>query len=450
MFAGPFADLDACTVCSEPRLDNRKKPRNAFRYLPIIPRLQAFFKSQRIIDMLLYRQQLGPFEGTLRDVFDSEHFRELLNKKVVVDGVEYQHKFGESTWDLFGGFTTDGVNLWRGLGTVQSRASVTCWPVAIIIYSFDPKLRTQLKHVFSLGVIPGPHSPKHLSSFLYPFYDECRKLAVGVPTYHARLEEMFPMRFFVIFDTLDMPALAKANGGKSAGAIIPCHKCPVEGIRDITKNSTTYYVPHQRPDDEESRTEYLLANLKTHEFFEESWHALAEAETMRDYEKIQKSHGITCVPILGLLPSIDMGKSFPYGAMHLLFENNAPNMVLHWKGIYKNLDPRDDPYALDDKTWAQIGLETAATVRTTPSTMSRATPDIWLHSSKFTAESWAFWITWLSPYLMKDRLPAIHYEDLLLLTDIIKAVTSLEISEECLETLEINLKKWHAQYEEYV
>jgi hypothetical protein len=184
LFAGPFADLDACKICSEPRRDNRGKPRNVFRYLPIIPRLQAFFQSERIIDMLRYRQELGPYEGTLRDVFDGEHFRDILGKTVSIDGVDYEHKIGDSEWDIFLGFTFDGVSLWRGLGSIQSRASATCWPVAVIVYSFNPILRTRQEHIFSLGIIPGPHSPKHVNSFLHPFFDECRKGAIGILTFH--------------------------------------------------------------------------------------------------------------------------------------------------------------------------------------------------------------------------------------------------------------------------
>lgn len=42
-FTGPFADAVVCPICSEPRLDEYNKPRNIFRYLPLIPRLKAFF-----------------------------------------------------------------------------------------------------------------------------------------------------------------------------------------------------------------------------------------------------------------------------------------------------------------------------------------------------------------------------------------------------------------------
>ncbi|KIM19972.1 hypothetical protein M408DRAFT_168296, partial [Serendipita vermifera MAFF 305830] len=146
-FTGPYKDLIKCKICEEPRYDNRGKPRNVFRYLPLIPRLQAFFTSDRIMDMLQYRQELGPYEGTMRDVFDSEHFRELLDTTIKVDGVEYPHKIGESEWDIFVGFTFDGVSLWRGLGSIKARASTTCWPSAVIIYSFNPTLRTRLEHV---------------------------------------------------------------------------------------------------------------------------------------------------------------------------------------------------------------------------------------------------------------------------------------------------------------
>jgi hypothetical protein len=448
-FTGPYKDLDKCKICDEPRYDNRGKARNIFRYLPLIPRLQVFFASDRIMDMLQYRQELGPYEGTMRDVFDSEHFRELLDTTVKVDGVEYPHKIGDSEWDIFVGFTFDGVSLWRGLGSVKARASTTCWPSAVIIYSFNPILRTRLEHVFSLGVIPGPHSPKHVNSFLFPFYAEARLGSIGIPTFNRRIDRMFELHWYVVFNTLDMPALAKVDGGKGAGAIVPCQKCPIEGIRDTTKKKGgTYYVPHQRPDEDGSWTDWILENPRKHAFFEEAWHELTQATTVAECKEIQQRCGITCVPILGLLCSIDLIKSFPYGLMHLLFENLAPNLVAHWKGTFKNLDPSDDPYALDEKVWEAIGLETIGSIRMTPSWMVRAMPDIHLHSTKYTAESWAFWLTWMAPYLLEGRLPVEHYEHLLLLVDIIKAVTSLALEEDRLDELEAMVRRWHDQYEE--
>jgi len=42
-FSGQFSDLEMCPVCEEPRYDARRRPRNIFKFLPIIPRLQNLF-----------------------------------------------------------------------------------------------------------------------------------------------------------------------------------------------------------------------------------------------------------------------------------------------------------------------------------------------------------------------------------------------------------------------
>jgi hypothetical protein len=289
-----------------------------------------------------------------------------------------------------------------------------------------------------------------MNSFLFPFYSEARLGAIGIPTYHRRLDKMFDLHWYPIYGQADMPALAKADGGKNAGAIAPCQKCPIKGLRDPeVRRGTTYYLPHQRPGDEDDLlTNYLLDNPRTQNFFEEAWYKLTQATTAAEYKKVQQEYGVTCVPLLGLLPSINIPNSFSYGLMHLLYENLAPNMWSHWIGNFKKLEPDHDPYHLDENILATIGEETIGCVHTTPSTMVRAMPNIFLHATKFTAESWAFWITWLAPYLLEGRLPNPHYEHLLLLVDVIKMATSLEITEETLDKLDESVREWHDGYEE--
>jgi hypothetical protein len=401
-----------------------------------------------MIEKLKYRENLGPFSGTYRDVFDSEHFRTLLKTDVVVDGVKYNHKIGEFSSDIFIGPAHDGVALYRGLGAQQSRASITCYPIAVVVYSFDPTARTRLENIYLLGVIPGPRAPKFFNSFLHPFFEECRRGAIGIDTYNSVMRQVFKMHVYPIFNEADIIAAVKARGGKGPGAIIPCHECDIEGIRDPRKGSvTTYYLPHQRPDDEEPNTDYLLNNLKTHDHFVQVWHKLAESADNKEFEAIGKKYGVTCVPILCLLPSMDAVKSFPYGLMHQLFANTAPNMVLHWKGAFKELDSTHDQYVLDESVWKKIGLETVASARTTPSWMIRLMPDVFLHAGKYTCESWAFFITWLAPYLFEGRLPDDHYQHLLLFSNIVKLATSLEITTAMLEELTRDVKAWHAEYE---
>jgi hypothetical protein len=447
LFTGEFEDCQACPICEEPRLDGRQKPRNVFRYLPLQPRLQALFKSPKMLDKLQYRKNLGPFTDTYRDVFDSEHFRTLLQTKVVMDGTEYPHKIGEFDTDIFIGFGVDGVSLYRGLGAQQSRASVTCWPLVVFVYSFDPQTQTRTENTFMLGVIPGPKQPKHFNSFITPFHKECRKGAIGVPTYHSAEQRLFNLHWYLLHSQVDILAAVKARCCKGPGAINPCHECRIKAIYDPNAARKTYYLPHQRPDDEEPRTEYLLSNLKTHADFVKIWDELAQAKDNKEYEELTKKHGVTGIPLLGLLPSIDMVKSFPYGLMHQLFANAVPNLVLHWKGDFKKLDPVEDVYALSQAAWEAIGSATAASARTTPSWMIRLMPDIFLNSHKYTCESWAFWIVWIAPLLLKGRLPEEHYQHLLLFSKIIKVATSLEITTQQLDELDLDIRVWHAEYE---
>jgi len=53
-FTGEFEDATSCPICDEPRYDLRKKARNRFRYIPIIPRLQAMFMNPEMIHLLLH------------------------------------------------------------------------------------------------------------------------------------------------------------------------------------------------------------------------------------------------------------------------------------------------------------------------------------------------------------------------------------------------------------
>ena len=54
-FMGEFESLTACPLCGELRHDKQNKAWNRFRYIPIIPRLQAMFWDQDTIDLLDYR-----------------------------------------------------------------------------------------------------------------------------------------------------------------------------------------------------------------------------------------------------------------------------------------------------------------------------------------------------------------------------------------------------------
>ena len=85
-FVGEFENHTNCPICEEPRYDQRKKARNRFRYIPIIPRLQAIFKDPKLIELMLHRVRHDSDPNIIEDVLDGGVIQRLLNTYVKIDG----------------------------------------------------------------------------------------------------------------------------------------------------------------------------------------------------------------------------------------------------------------------------------------------------------------------------------------------------------------------------
>ncbi|KAG2749992.1 hypothetical protein P692DRAFT_201712128 [Suillus brevipes Sb2] len=59
-----------CPYCNEARFNSTRQPRRTFSYLPLIPRLQAFFQNEAMINLLRYRSELESQATVISDVFD--------------------------------------------------------------------------------------------------------------------------------------------------------------------------------------------------------------------------------------------------------------------------------------------------------------------------------------------------------------------------------------------
>ncbi|KAF8160562.1 hypothetical protein K438DRAFT_1463706, partial [Mycena galopus ATCC 62051] len=102
-----------CRFCKEPRLNSVSKPRRLFCYLPLIPHLQGFFMNPKKIEQLLYRHNYQSIPDTISDVFDSQHYKELLTRKVVVDGKELGHCYFSGMYHIALGACTDSYLLFE-------------------------------------------------------------------------------------------------------------------------------------------------------------------------------------------------------------------------------------------------------------------------------------------------------------------------------------------------
>src|SRR3977135_179932 len=78
LFVGRFEAHTICPYCDAPRCHPNGKPVARFSYLPIIPRVQAWFKSLSMITRLKYRSGFHHTPGHYSDVFDGSNYQTLL------------------------------------------------------------------------------------------------------------------------------------------------------------------------------------------------------------------------------------------------------------------------------------------------------------------------------------------------------------------------------------
>ncbi|KAJ3818601.1 hypothetical protein EV361DRAFT_780461, partial [Lentinula raphanica] len=114
-YVGPHAEKTQCPYCQESRYRaDGKTPRKRFTYLPITPRLRAYYRSLAMIDKLKYRGSYEHFpEGPIRDIMDGSHYQRLCQQHVNINGEQYPHTFFSDSRDVMFGLSTDGFAPWK-------------------------------------------------------------------------------------------------------------------------------------------------------------------------------------------------------------------------------------------------------------------------------------------------------------------------------------------------
>ncbi|KAJ7234808.1 hypothetical protein C8J57DRAFT_1089480, partial [Mycena rebaudengoi] len=107
-YVGPHADKNKCPYCDEPRFKADGRPRKRFTYIPIIPRLVAFFKNAEMVEKMKYRAQFKHDPKVTKDVFDGKNYRKLQQSYVTINDKRQSYKFFSDPRDIALGASTDG------------------------------------------------------------------------------------------------------------------------------------------------------------------------------------------------------------------------------------------------------------------------------------------------------------------------------------------------------
>ncbi|QRV73589.1 Transposase family tnp2 [Ceratobasidium sp. AG-Ba] len=449
-FTGTHSVTDTCSICSEPRYDEKGAPRKSFQYIPTIPRFQAFFNNPALIRKLAYRHEYPQEDGAMNDFFDSAMYKDLQNRNIVVDGEDLGVKFFSGKYDIATSILTDGVQIFKK----SNQENSSCWPIMLQILNLPPANRAQLRNVVPLCVIPGPNQPKDFDSFLVPFVAECKRFARGVETYNALTGRTFLLRQHPVLVGGDMQAIKHFEQMKGPNAKVPCRGCL--GIGCYHHGKRTYYIPLSEPlsADAPANTtnsyDPLALPLRTETNLSRQLDKMESAPTKTSYEELAQKYGIAGRSILDEIPSIKRPTSYPHEFLHLWLLNHGPNLVSLWSGKHPGIaNSGCEDYLISPADWAEIGRETEQATNSIPSAFSRSLPNIQTSPHLYCGESWSFWLIYVGPAVLRGRLKKKYYEHYLELVSILKCLLDYNNTTERIKQLRGEIAGYVVRFEEY-
>ncbi|KAJ8515927.1 hypothetical protein ONZ45_g6728 [Pleurotus djamor] len=448
-YTDPYKELDSCPYCNEPRLSEDGQPRRRFNYIPIIPRLQAYYGNASFSQKMNYRHNHTSDPTKVTDVMDGQYYKHLCQQHVVVDGKERPYKYFEDPRDVLLGVSSDGFAPFR-------RRKKTCWPLLVYNYGLPPEIRFHLRYILCAGIIPGPNKPKDFDSFAWPLYQEFLKLALGVKTYDVIQREMFAMRAYLVLGFGDIPAVSMMMHIKGHNGLCPCRMCRIRALRIPGSKSTTHYVPLNRfshplvQASPELPRIYDPGNLplRSHQEMHEQGSQVLLAPSQTASNALAKEYGVKGIALLSQLPGISFPQSFPYDFMHLIFENVMKNLILLWTGNYKGLDAGSEDYVLSKKGWEDVGKACEAAGSSIPSAFGARPPNIAEDRMAITADTTSFFMQYLGPPLLARLFNRPKYfKHFIKLVQLVKICLQFEISREEIQLLRTGFQQWVQGYE---
>ncbi|QRV84316.1 Transposase family tnp2 [Ceratobasidium sp. AG-Ba] len=389
---GRFADEDKCSTCGALRYDELGRPRQSYQYIPTTGRFLAMFNNPSFIEKLEYRHNY-------------EQRGRIDDQNIAIEGEDIGVKYFSGKYDIATSLLADGVQIFK-------QETATCWPIILQILNLPPRDRVQMRNVMPLCVIPGPNQPKDFNSFLEPFVLECQKMARGVEAFNTRTGRPFILRHHPILVGGDMQAIKHLEEMKGVGGKLPCRGCESEAI--YHRNKRTYYLPLAEPldpDNPAARTSsYDPLNLPTR----------TEAGMKRQTQKM-------------------LNAETPREDLVSLWSSTDPAIT----------DDGCEDYLISPADWAEIGRETEAASASIPSYFTRPLPNINTQRRLYCGESWAFWLLYIGPIVLRNRLADKYYNHFLELVSIVKCLIQFENSTERIEQLREEMAGYVERYEEY-
>jgi len=242
-FTGPFAVLETCPECGEPRYDQqeldksdgeRKVPQKVFTTFPAGPQLQARWKYSQTAKSMFYRWEKT--EELRRECEESGAPPKVYND--ILSGQAYREAADDAPineYDTVLMLSVDGAQFYKNK---QSE----CWIYIWIIVDLSLENRYKIRNILPGGVIPGPNSPKNIKSFLFPGLAHVSVLQrEGLPIWDGFNQRRALSFIFLLLVLADAVAMAELTGSVGHHGLKGCRL--LCGFAGRNKPKGSHYYP---------------------------------------------------------------------------------------------------------------------------------------------------------------------------------------------------------------
>lgn len=423
-FTGPLAELEACSICAEPRYDpvqqgrtGKQVPRQQACTILLGPLVQALRRSTQNAQAMLYRNQ--KIQEIINSIGDPV-YDDLFSGSDILKLCEDLKLTSDDTTVSF---SFDGAQL------QQNKKSDT-WIAIWIVDDYAPNTRYKKKRVLPAVIVPGPNKLKNPDSFLFRTFHHVSAIqrennCLGIRAWDALKGAVINSRVVVLLNTADAVALTEIDGRVGHHGAHGCRLgCSMKGRHK--PSSGHYYAAHLRPNGYTvagcDHPDVDIRNLTepSCEIYETELRKIIHATDQNDYEKKRKETGISKPSILsGLVKSLTLPVPlcFSIDLMHLLCLNIGELLLPLWRGQLK-CDPTDEKDSWDwatlvDNTWIEHGKLVAEATKHFPSFFHRPPRNpVEKISSGYKATEYWLYIFGLGPGFFRAVLPKKYWRNL--------------------------------------
>ncbi|EIW80973.1 hypothetical protein CONPUDRAFT_56343 [Coniophora puteana RWD-64-598 SS2] len=458
-FTGPLAGLDSCPDCRKLRWDEarlrssggkKKIPRAVSTTFLLGPMIQTNWRHPDTANKMKYRrtrtreifEQMRRNSNGLPDVYD-----DIITGSAYLQAVREGKIRDEDTVFML---SIDGAQLSR-------LKESTAWIYVIVLVDLSPGLRYKKRYVLPGGIIPGPHKPKYVPSFLFTGMHHISALQKEpLAIWDSSSDHLYRSYLFNILTLADGPGLLCYSNMVGHNGKYGCRvSCDHYGRR-IT--GSVYYPALLAPDgftgDARGDIDPSSIHGCSSVIYVQRLERLMGSQTRASFNRNRLETGIVGPSLLlGLQPDKILGipENFTSEIMHFC----AANMAELWKGLWTGefIHDTDDIRTwhwavLQGDTWVEHGLRIVATHQHLPISLDKLPRNPEQRgNSGYKAQEYNTWLYCLCPALLFGVLPLEYWRNFCLFVKGLQIMHQFSITPQQLLEAKITFDTWELEFE---